>query len=145
MPTKIIVSTPLDDVTVQRLDVFCAKVKKTRAEVIRGSLHALLGEEKPAAFREWRKQVPPTRCVRKSPVRDKVLNALRQLNGRGMRARSLANLVGASQGSVHIILALLIRRGLVTVELGEPLVSGLRHKYYRLGTKTASAGTSSHL
>jgi hypothetical protein len=57
MAGKTIVSTPLDADTIQQLDAFCAFVHRTRAEVLRGLLYALLVDGKQFIFEDWRKQV----------------------------------------------------------------------------------------
>jgi hypothetical protein len=59
MAGKTIVSTPLDEDTLTRLDKFCADVHRTRAEVLRGLLYSLLVEEKQFIYTEWRKEVNP--------------------------------------------------------------------------------------
>ena len=51
---KTIVSTALEPDTLERLDEFCSKVHRTRAEVLRGLLYALLIEGKQEIFEEWR-------------------------------------------------------------------------------------------
>jgi hypothetical protein len=53
MKAKTIISTPLDTETLERLDTFCAKVHRNRAEVLRGLLYALLVEGKQFIFDEW--------------------------------------------------------------------------------------------
>ncbi len=57
---KVVVSTALDPDTVELLDGFCSEIHRTRAEVIRGLLYALLVEGKQFVYEEWRKQVPGT-------------------------------------------------------------------------------------
>ena len=59
MSGKTIVSTALDQDTAERLDAFCAEIHRTRAEVLRGLLYALLVEGKQFVYDEWRKQVTP--------------------------------------------------------------------------------------
>jgi hypothetical protein len=53
------VSTLLTAVTVERLDLFCNRVHRTRAEVISGLLDALLVESKQFIYEDWRKEVAP--------------------------------------------------------------------------------------
>jgi predicted transcriptional regulator len=50
------VSTPLSDDIAKRLDDFCAEIHRTRAEVLRGLLYALLVDGKQFIFHEWREQ-----------------------------------------------------------------------------------------
>jgi hypothetical protein len=52
MAGKTIVSTPLSQETFQALEAFRKKVHRTRAEVIRGLLYALL-DGKEEIYREW--------------------------------------------------------------------------------------------
>jgi predicted DNA-binding protein len=54
---KTIVSTALEPEDAERLDAFCAKIHRTRAEVIRGLLYALLVEGKQFIYEDWRKEV----------------------------------------------------------------------------------------
>jgi hypothetical protein len=54
---KTIVSTALDPDVLERLDTFCDEIHRTRAEVLRGLLYALLIEGKQFVYEEWRKQV----------------------------------------------------------------------------------------
>jgi metal-responsive CopG/Arc/MetJ family transcriptional regulator len=54
---KTTVSTPLDPDVLERLDAFCAKIHRNRAEVIRGLLYALLVEGKQFIYEDWRKEV----------------------------------------------------------------------------------------
>ena len=56
MEAKIVISTPVDQVTAERLDSFCAKIHRNRAEVMRGLLYALLVEDKHFIFDEWHEQ-----------------------------------------------------------------------------------------
>lgn len=53
---KTVVSTPLDEDTLKRLDAFCSDIHRTRAEVLRGLLYALLTEGKQFIYEEWREQ-----------------------------------------------------------------------------------------
>jgi hypothetical protein len=53
---KVMISTPVDPVTAELLDSFCAKIHRNRAEVMRGLLYALLVEDKQFIFDEWREQ-----------------------------------------------------------------------------------------
>jgi hypothetical protein len=53
MGARIVISTPVDPVTVERLDVFCAEIHRNRAEIMRGLLLALLVEDKQFIFTEW--------------------------------------------------------------------------------------------
>jgi hypothetical protein len=57
MDGKTIVSTALDQDTLDRLDNFCGEIHRTRAEVLRGLLYALLVEGKQFVYEEWRKQL----------------------------------------------------------------------------------------
>jgi hypothetical protein len=57
MAAKTIVSAPLDAATLQQLDTFCSEVHRTRAEVLRGLLYALLIEGKQFIYEEWRERV----------------------------------------------------------------------------------------
>jgi hypothetical protein len=57
MPAKTIVSTPLDEATLKRLDALCAEIHRTRAEVLRGLLYSLLVPEKYFIIDEWREVV----------------------------------------------------------------------------------------
>jgi len=57
MPAKTVVSTPLDEDTLKRLDALCAEIHRTRAEVLRGLLYSLLLEEKHFIIEEWRGHV----------------------------------------------------------------------------------------
>jgi hypothetical protein len=59
MAGKTVVSTPLDENILQQLDAFCAEIHRTRAEVMRGLLYALLLDGKQNIFSEWREQVKP--------------------------------------------------------------------------------------
>ncbi|HEY2363491.1 MAG TPA: hypothetical protein VGK36_20385 [Candidatus Angelobacter sp.] len=54
---KTIVSTPVDEDTLKRLDALCAGVHRTRAEVLRGLLYSLLIPEKHFIIDEWREIV----------------------------------------------------------------------------------------
>jgi hypothetical protein len=54
MPPKTIVSTPLDEDTLKRLDALCADIHRTRAEVLRGLLYSLLLKDKHFIIDEWR-------------------------------------------------------------------------------------------
>lgn len=54
MAGKIIVSTPVDEDTLNRLDALCAEIHRNRAEVLRGLLYALLVEGKQFIYDEWR-------------------------------------------------------------------------------------------
>ena len=57
MAAKAVVSTPVDQDTLERLDAFCSDIHRTRAEVLRGLLYSLLVEGKQFIFEEWREQV----------------------------------------------------------------------------------------
>ncbi len=57
MPGKTVVSTPIDEDTLKRLDALCAEIHRTRAEVLRGLLYSLLRKDKHFIIEEWRKQV----------------------------------------------------------------------------------------
>jgi hypothetical protein len=54
MPGKIVVSTPVDEDVLKRLDALCAEIHRTRAEVLRGLLYSLLLPEKHFIIDEWR-------------------------------------------------------------------------------------------
>jgi hypothetical protein len=54
MPAKTIVSTALNEDTLNSLDALCAEIHRTRAEVLRGLLYALLIPEKYHIIDEWR-------------------------------------------------------------------------------------------
>ena len=54
MPGKTVVSTPIDDETLKRLDALCAEIHRTRAEVLRGLLYSVLLPEKYFIIDEWR-------------------------------------------------------------------------------------------
>lgn len=54
MAGKIIVSAPVDEDTLTRLDALCAEIHRNRAEVLRGLLYALLVEGKQFIYDEWR-------------------------------------------------------------------------------------------
>jgi len=54
MPAKTIVSTPLDEDILKRLDSLCSESHRTRAEVLRVLLYALLLPEKYFIIDEWR-------------------------------------------------------------------------------------------
>lgn len=54
---KTIVSTPLDDDTLTLLDEFCKRVHRTRAEVLRGLVYALLVDGKQFVYEDWRKEL----------------------------------------------------------------------------------------
>lgn len=55
MPTATrMISSPIDEETLELLDAFCAKVHRGRAAVMRGLLYALLIEGKQNIFSEWR-------------------------------------------------------------------------------------------
>jgi hypothetical protein len=56
MPGKIVVSTPVDQDTLERLNELCGKIHRTRAEVLRGLLYSLLMPEKYFIIDEWRAQ-----------------------------------------------------------------------------------------
>ncbi len=60
MSGKTIVSTALDQDTAERLDAFCSAIHRTRAEVIRGLLYALLVEGKQFVYEDWRKELAQT-------------------------------------------------------------------------------------
>jgi hypothetical protein len=53
---KTIVSTALDADTLAKLDAFCSKIHRTRAEVLRGLLYSLLVDGKQFIFEEWREE-----------------------------------------------------------------------------------------
>jgi hypothetical protein len=57
MNAKVMISTPIDTTTAERLDKFCAEIHRNRAEVMRGLLYSLLTEGKQFIFDEWREQV----------------------------------------------------------------------------------------
>jgi hypothetical protein len=57
MAGKIIVSTAVDEMTLERLDAFCADIHRTRAAVMRGLLYALLVDGKQFIYEDWRSQV----------------------------------------------------------------------------------------
>lgn len=50
---KRVISTPVDADTLQRLDTFCTKIHRNRAEVMRGLLYALLVEGKRFIYEDW--------------------------------------------------------------------------------------------
>lgn len=52
-----IVSAPLDEETLKRLDDFCSRAHRRRAEVLRGLLYALLIEGKQFIYEDLREQV----------------------------------------------------------------------------------------
>lgn len=54
MSAKTTIATPVDDDTLKRLDLFCAGMHRTRAEVLRGLLYALLIPDKHGIIDEWR-------------------------------------------------------------------------------------------
>jgi len=54
---KLVVSTPLDTATLEKLDAFCNKIHRNRAEVLRGLLYSLLVDGKQFIFDEWREEV----------------------------------------------------------------------------------------
>ena len=56
MGAKVIVSTPIDPGISDRLDKLCEEINRTRAEVMRGLLYALLIEDKHFIFDEWRER-----------------------------------------------------------------------------------------
>jgi hypothetical protein len=53
-PGKVNLSTACDAADVALLDQFCSLIHRTRAEVLRGLLYALL-REKQDIFEQWRK------------------------------------------------------------------------------------------
>lgn len=57
MAGKTVVSTPLDQDTLDKLDSFCRKIHRNRSQVLRGLLYALLVEGKQMIFDEWREEV----------------------------------------------------------------------------------------
>jgi hypothetical protein len=57
MDGKTILSTALDQDTLDRLDRFCGEIHRTRAEILRGLLYALLVDGKQFVYEEWRQQV----------------------------------------------------------------------------------------
>jgi hypothetical protein len=57
MNAKVMISTPIDATTAERLDKFCAEIHRNRAEVMRGLLYALLVDGKQFIFDEWREEV----------------------------------------------------------------------------------------
>jgi len=60
MPAKTTIATPVDEDTLKRLDAFCAGIHRTRAEVLRGLLYALLIPEKHCIIDEWREGLTKT-------------------------------------------------------------------------------------
>lgn len=52
--SKQCVSAQLEPETMAQLDNFCARLHRTRSEVVRGLLYALLVEGKQGIFDEWR-------------------------------------------------------------------------------------------
>jgi hypothetical protein len=54
MPGTIVVSTPIDEDLLNRLDAFCSDIHRTRAEVLRGLLYSLLIRDKHFIMDEWR-------------------------------------------------------------------------------------------
>src|SRR5262245_4739119 len=64
MAAKTVVSTPLDEDTLERLDELCGEIHRTRAEVLRGLLYALLLPEKYFIIDEWRKVAQPASDTR---------------------------------------------------------------------------------
>ena len=54
---KSVVSTPVDAATLEKLDAFCSRIHRNRAEVLRGLLYSLLVEGKQFIFDKWREEV----------------------------------------------------------------------------------------
>ena len=54
MAGKVIVSTPVSEDILNRLDALCSEIHRTRAEVLRGLLYSLLLSEKHFIIDEWR-------------------------------------------------------------------------------------------
>jgi hypothetical protein len=54
---KSVISTPVEEEILKRLDSFCSDIHRTRAEVLRGLLYSLLIEEKYFIIEEWRGRV----------------------------------------------------------------------------------------
>lgn len=57
MGAKVTLSTPIDPEISEQLDQFCEEINRTRAEVMRGLLCALLVEGKQFIFDGWRERV----------------------------------------------------------------------------------------
>lgn len=54
---KVTVCAPIDPEMSEQLDRLCVEVNRTRAEIMRGLLCALLVEGKQFVFDEWRRRV----------------------------------------------------------------------------------------
>lgn len=86
MGQEKIVSTGVDVATFDRLDAFCTRIHRNRAEVMRGLLYALLIDEKQFIFDEWRVLVGPHNAsvaVPMAPPRITAEDAIRRVMGRG--------------------------------------------------------------
>jgi hypothetical protein len=134
MSAKVTVSTYLDEGTVHRLDAFCKAACRTRTEVLRGLLDALLVEGKQTTFEKWREQIAPSQAAVEGTAKSKVLCALKQFAPRGTKSGSLVKMLAEemSRASVYRALNELCKSGEVEMTLGQPLVSGVTPRYFRL-------------
>lgn len=83
MGQEKVISTGVDVATFDRLDQFCTRIHRNRAEVMRGLLYALLIEEKQFIFDEWRAIISPHKSPVKIPPRATAEDGIRRVMGRG--------------------------------------------------------------
>lgn len=99
MGQEKIVSTGVDVATLDRLDAFCMRIHRNRAEVMRGLLYALLIEDKQVIFDEWRVLVGPRNApVPIAPPLVTVEDKIRRVMARGPMTLRVLKRTTASKG-----------------------------------------------